>query len=96
MPSSHAVDSTLAPERSNPDIRQQFEHRPTVSIHDLNNKLGIIFARCALIASRPGLDPKIARDLQAIYDAAEVMSNMLGRDACTVDAISITVSQEKQ
>jgi len=78
MPSSHV----FPPDPTNPDSTPEFAHRPAISLHDLNNKLGIIFARCALIASRPGLDPKSARDLQAISDAAEALSNMVGKDAC--------------
>jgi hypothetical protein len=47
------------------------------STHDVNNKLGVILARCELLSLRPQLDSKSSADLREIRNAAEALAHMM-------------------
>lgn len=47
--------------------------------HALNNKLGVIMARCELLGSRSHLGAKASKDLLAIRNAAKELAVMISK-----------------
>jgi signal transduction histidine kinase len=53
----------------------------TLLIHDLNNKLGVILARCDLLATHSQLGERASADLHAIKQAAEELAVIIHTDS---------------
>lgn len=49
------------------------------SLHDLNNKLGIIITHCDLLQIETGSDPRIGMRLRLIHDAASFIADSLAK-----------------
>ena len=49
-------------------------------IHDVNNKLGVIIARCDLLATHSQLGERASADLDAIKEAAQALAVMVHTD----------------
>lgn len=52
---------------------------PTVTVHDVNNKIGIILTRCDLLETHSRLGTRATADLQAIREAAEALAVLVHR-----------------
>jgi hypothetical protein len=52
---------------------------PACSLHDLNNKLGIIITHCDLLQFETGSDPGTRKRLRLIRDAATFIADSLAK-----------------
>ncbi len=49
------------------------------AVHDLNNTIGVILARCELLEQHCQLGTRATTDLEAIRKAAEALATMVSR-----------------
>ena len=65
--------------KTNPTVESPRLTMPGCSLHELNNKLGIIITHCDLLQFQTGSDPGTRNRLRLIRDAATFIADSLAK-----------------